>query len=167
MRSDVSSLVEIEYQPYKKIVVHEIRRMKAADLFQWMASGAEAQKAGRTASVSWADGVAFVTRPFPPIPHVLEDSLKGIIHYLAVYYTETSFEEEKKGSLKDGRPYTVKLVKVEDNPNFLELVKFLRKFSLGEHLTAVNAPDGSESGGGESTLQLKNMNGPPGLAFYR
>lgn len=120
-------MVEIEYQSCKKIVVHDIRRMKAPDLFQWMASWAEAQKAGRSASVNWADGVAFVTRPFFPIPQVLEDSLRGILHYQYISFTETSFEEEKKGSLKDGRPYTVKLIKVEDNPDFLELARFLKK----------------------------------------
>ncbi|MGD0145978.1 MAG: hypothetical protein ABSB53_03885 [Nitrososphaerales archaeon] len=159
-------MVEIEYQPCKKIVVHEIRRMKVPDLFQWMASGAEAQKAGCIASVNWADGVAFVTRPFFPIPQVLEDSLKGITHYLTVYFTETSFEAEKKGSLKDGRPYTVRLIRVEHNPDFLELAKFLKKFNSGEHPTTANTPEGSESVGEKPTMPMKNMNGPSVLAFY-
>lgn len=136
-------MVEIEYRPCKKIVVHEARRMEAPDLFQWMASGAEAQKAGRIANVNWVHGIAFVTRGFFPIPSVLEDSLKGIIHYLTVFFTETSFEEEKKGSLKDGRPYTVRLIKVEHNPDFLELAKFLKKVKPEENPTTVDTPDGS------------------------
>ena len=140
--------------------------MKPPDFFQWMASLAEAQKVGRVVSANWVDGVDFVVGGFFPIPQVLEDSLKGIIHYQTVSFTETDFEEEKRGSLKDGRPYTVRLAKVEHSPNFLELVRFLKKFNPEEFLTTVNTPDDSESGGGKSALPMKNMNGPSAQAFY-
>jgi len=120
-------LVEIEYRPYQKIVVHEVRKLEPFVFFPWIISQVEAQKAGGTPVVNWIDGIAFATSEFLPSSQTVDENLKGIIHFPLVSFTETSYEAEKRVNI-GGRGYTVKLNKADDNPNFVELVKFLKTF---------------------------------------
>jgi hypothetical protein len=119
-------LAQIEYLPYQKIVLHEIRKMEPAEFFPMIASQAEAQKAGNIAGVSWIDGIAFTFGEFIPTPEFINEQLKGVMHKAVVYYTETSFEAEKRTTA--GRnPTIVRLFKAEQNPDFINLVKFLKR----------------------------------------
>jgi len=120
-------LVEIEYLPYQKIVVHEVRKMEIPDLLTMVASQVEAQKQGGVAGINWIDGIAFVVGEFMPTPQTIEENLKGRVHYSMVFFGETSFQAEKKVSLNN-REYVIKLNKADNNPNFVELVKFLKDF---------------------------------------
>jgi len=118
-------LVEIEYLPYQKIIVHEIRKLEAPAFFQFIIAQVEAQKQGGTPLVNWLDGVAFLVGEFIPSPESVSENLKGRLHYAWVFYTETSYQAEKRVNL-DGRDYSVRLNNAGDNPNFVELVKFLK-----------------------------------------
>jgi hypothetical protein len=119
-------LAQIEYLPYQKIILHEVRKMEPAEFFPMIASQAEAQKAGNIAGVSWIDGIAFTFGEFIPTPELINEQLKGVMHKAVVYYTETSLEAEKRTNA--GRnPTIVRLFKAEHNPDFVNLVKFLKK----------------------------------------
>lgn len=120
-------MVEIEYLPYQKIIVHEIRKVDLADLLTLVVSQVEAQKQGGVPSINWVDGVAFVFSEFMPTPQTIEESLKGRVHYSAVFFSETSFQPEKRVTV-NGRDYVIKLNKADNNPNFVALAKFLKNF---------------------------------------
>jgi len=120
-------LVDVEYLPYQKIIVHEVRKMDIADLLSFVAAQVEAQKTGATAVVTWVDGVAFVTGEFLPSPQTIEETLKGRIHYSVVMFSETSFQAEKRVTW-NGREYSIKLNRGESNPNFAALAKFLKNY---------------------------------------
>ncbi|HEV2119432.1 MAG TPA: hypothetical protein VGS11_04930 [Candidatus Bathyarchaeia archaeon] len=120
-------MVEIEYRPYGKIVVHEVRKLDVPTFFQGVVSQVEAQKQGGIPTVNWVDGIAFVIAEFIPSPQTVEENLKGIAHYAFVLFTETSFQEEKRVT-SGGRESIVRVVKAESNPIFVELVKFLKSF---------------------------------------
>jgi hypothetical protein len=122
-----SFMVEIEYLPYQKIIVHEIRKMEIPKLLAAVAEQLEAQKAGGVGSIRWVDGIAFVIGEFPPTPETIEENLKGRVHYSMVMFSETSYQTEKKVTFNN-REYSVRLIKGDDNPNFVELVKFLKNF---------------------------------------
>lgn len=121
------ALVEIEYLPYQKIIVHEVRKMDLPDLLTMVASQVEAQKQGGVAGINWIDGIAFVVGEFMLTPQTIEENLKGRVHYSVVFFSETSFQAEKKLTLNN-RDYVIKLNKADNNPNFVELVKFLKNF---------------------------------------
>ncbi len=121
------SLVEIEYLPYSKIIVHELRKVEIADLLSNVVEQAEAQKAGGTPGITWVDGIAFVISEFLPTPEIIGESLKGRIHYAMVTFSETSYQPEKRVTLNN-REHIVKLVKGDGNQNFVELAKFLKAF---------------------------------------
>jgi hypothetical protein len=120
-------LVEIEYRPYQKIVVHEVRKVEVAEFFRSIVAQVEAQKQSGTPVVNWVDGVAFSIVPFVPTPELVEENLKGVVHYAVVLYTETSFQEEKRAII-NGREFPVKLHRASDNENFVDLVRFLKTF---------------------------------------
>ncbi len=120
-------MVEIEYRPYQKIVVHEIRKLEVPEFFKSIVEQTEAQKQAGIPAVNWIDGIAFAIGQFPPTPETIAESLKGFVHYAIVSFTETSFQEEKR-ALVNGREFPVRLVKVDKNPDFVELVKYLKTF---------------------------------------
>ncbi len=121
-------MVEIEYLPYSKIIVHEVRKVEISELLTSMVAQAEAQKATGAPGINWVDGIAFVTGEFIPTPETIGESLKGRIHYAMVTFSETSYQAEKKVTFNN-RDHVVRLVKADNNPNFVELVKFLRSFN--------------------------------------
>lgn len=120
-------MAQIEHMPYKKIILHEIRKMEPAEFFPMIASQAEAQKVGAVAGMSWVDGIAFTFGEFIPTPELVNEQLKGILHKAIVYYTETSYEAEKRTTVGTNRT-VVRLLKAEHNPDFVNLVKFLKGY---------------------------------------
>ncbi len=128
-------MAQVEYMPYQKMILHEIIKMEPAEFFPMIASQAEAQKVGTIASVSWFDGVAFFFGEFIPTPELVSEQLKGILHKGVVYYTETSYEAEKRVTMGTNRT-VVKLSNAENNPNFVSLVKFLKEFKPEDYAQA-------------------------------
>ncbi len=118
-------MVEIEYLPYQKIIIHEIRKLDVQDFLVWVATQVEAQKQGATPSINWVDGIAFLTGEFMSTPELVSENLKGRIHYAVVFFTETSYQPEKRVSV-NGRDSVVRFNKGDTNPNFVELAKFLK-----------------------------------------
>ena len=101
-----------------------------------VASMAEAQKMGATAGVAWIDGIAFASADFPETPEIIAEKLKGRLHKAIVWYTETSFQAEKRTQL-NGRDVIVKLAKAEANQDWVNLVEFLKTFKLNAPRTIV------------------------------
>lgn len=100
-------------------------------MMQSVVAQMEAQKQSGTPVINWLDGVAFTIAPFLPTPEVIAENMKGIVHYALVVFAETSFQEEKRAII-NGREFPVKLHKSDDNPNFIELVKFLKAFDTNQ-----------------------------------
>jgi hypothetical protein len=123
---ETKNMAQIEYMPYQKIILHEIRKMTPEEFFPMIAQGVESQKVGAVAGVSWIDGIAFTFGEFVPTPELINEQLKGILHKAMVYYTETSFEAEKRTAVGTNRT-VVKLFKADNNPDFVNLVRFLKK----------------------------------------
>ncbi|MDG7001336.1 MAG: hypothetical protein JRN15_19745 [Nitrososphaerota archaeon] len=80
-----------------------------------------------TAAVNWIDAVAFTFAPYPDTEDIVQDRLKGIVHYAFVNFTKTSFQPEKKVTY-NSREYVVRMIKVEANRDFANLAKFLNSF---------------------------------------
>ncbi len=118
-------MVEVEYKPYEKIIVHELRKLEVQDFFLWVASQVEAQKQGATPTVHWVDGIAFVTGEFMVTPEMVTENLKGRIHYAVVFFTEIPYQPERRVTV-NGRDSVVRFARGDTNPNFVALVKFLK-----------------------------------------
>ncbi len=125
--SERKNLAQIEYMPWKKIVVHEIKEMEVPDFLMMVVSQFEAQKQIGDPGVDWVEGIAFVRGDFPDTQEVIQEKLNGVLHYGMVSFTKTSFEERKK-VLFNGRDRFVRLMKGDKNPDFVNLCRFLGGF---------------------------------------
>lgn len=122
-------MVKITYKPIEEIIVHEAHELPPAQFFQSIVAQMQAQgQTGIVPSVLWLDGIAFSIGNFGVSnDRLIEDQINGVVHYAFVNFTRTSFDAEKKPMIA-GKEYIVRLVKVENNPNFVALVKFLQGF---------------------------------------
>jgi hypothetical protein len=116
---------EIEYRPWKKIVVHEVLEIAPKDFFEGLIQAVEIQKTGFTPTVYWIDGIAFVHQPLADSEKVTEERMEGTLHFNAVQFTRTSYVPEKRTPFNN-REYMVKMTKQDKNPDFVNLVKFLK-----------------------------------------
>jgi hypothetical protein len=120
-------LAEIVYMPWKKIIVHEVNEMEVGDFLQMMIGQVEAQKVPGDPVVDWAEGVMFVRGNFPETAEVIQEKLKGIIHYGIISFARTSYQPEKRTQF-GGRDRLVRLRKIDKNGDLLNLCKFLSEF---------------------------------------
>jgi hypothetical protein len=115
--------VEIEVEPYSKIVIHEVVEYRLNDFLDLILIGAQAAGGTTIPLVQWAAGVVFQAQPFNPDSEVvIEEQLKGIIHYLHVAFAvKEKFEPEVRTSKG-----TIRLVDGSANANLSNLAQFLK-----------------------------------------
>lgn len=120
-------MVKITYMPWGEIIVHEIRELDVQRFFESIIAQLQAQgQTGLVPGCSWIDGIAFIFGFFPDTPEVVKDKLEGKLHYATVNFTRTSYQQEKK-TVVGGREFTVKLFKADDNPDLVDLIKYINE----------------------------------------
>jgi len=116
--------MEIEIEPWKKLVIHELTEYGFEDFLRVMAASARSVGGG-IVSMNWANGVAFQIMPFPEAEVIVEESLKGIIHYSNVLFAlKEKFEKEIR---KDYGTFL--MADMSANEHFIDLTAVLKKNS--------------------------------------
>ena len=77
--------MEISLEPWKKLVVHEIIEYTIDDLLNQTIDANQAIGTG-IRTLNWANGVAFQAHVFPDTDMIIQEKLKGIIHYASVTF---------------------------------------------------------------------------------
>lgn len=114
-------MVEFEYQPYKKVVIHEITKVP---LEQIILARALAAGEGQIAPpLFWVDGIVFEHAPFPVTDNIVNEQLKGTIHWALLMYGDMEdFEKEIVG------PHATKItVFKQEGRLFKDLPKWLKE----------------------------------------
>ena len=117
--------------PWKKLIVHEVKKVDIGALLQQIINQTETQKMAGTPTIAWVDGYALGLSFFPDTPEIIAQKLEGKLHYAVVTFAETSYEPSKRVTY-NGREYQVKLLKIEDNQDLKNLVAFLRGLETSE-----------------------------------
>jgi hypothetical protein len=78
-------------------------------------------------TVDWIDGIAFAILQFPDTEDSVREELKGRIHYSAVLFTKIPYQPEFIVNLGK-EDIRVRLRKADNNPDFVDLVEFLKTF---------------------------------------
>jgi hypothetical protein len=115
--------VEIAVEPYQKIVIHEVVEHRLNDFLDLILIHAQAAGGTTVPLVQWAGGVLFQIQPFNPDSEVvIEEQLKGILHYASVAYAvKDRFEPELRTSRG-----TIRLVDSSSSSILSTFAKFLR-----------------------------------------
>ena len=115
--------VEIVIEPYQKMVIHEIVEYRLNDFLDLILIGGQAAGGTTIPLLQWAEGIVFQIQPFNPDSEaVIEEQLKGVIHYAAAHFAiKDRFEPE----VRTGRG-TIRLVDTSASANIRNIAQFLK-----------------------------------------
>jgi hypothetical protein len=116
--------LEITIEPWKELVIHEILELKFDDwITQIIASARSA--GGGIPTIFWAGGLAFHFATFPDTETIVQEKLKGRIHYSSVTFSiKEKFEKQVN---REGG--AVNFTDVTHNEIFSKLAEKLRSQS--------------------------------------
>jgi len=116
--------LDISVEPWTKLIIHEIIEYKFDDWFKQIAFSSRTS-GGAIPTMQWADGVAFSPVNFPTTNVVMEEQLKGILHWSSVSFAIK--EKYEKQIVRENA--TINLVDVSVNEIFRKLAVELKKQS--------------------------------------
>ena len=118
----------ISFEPVEEIVVHQILEYDNKTFFEdVMRQNLSAGQLSVIPTVNWIDGIAFSIWRFPDTDDVVREALEGKIHYFAVSFTRLPFQTHFTVNMAN-QDIRVPLRKVDNNPNFVSLVAYLKDF---------------------------------------
>ncbi len=113
--------MEIAIEPWKRLVIHEVVEHKFDDFVQMIASQNRAVGGG-IPTVSWSNGIVFTFAPLPDTDGVVQEKLKGTIHWGSVIFAiKEKFERQ---IMREN--VTINFVDVSINEIFTSVTKLLR-----------------------------------------
>ena len=116
--------MEIRFEPWKEVVIHEVLERTWEDWINGIISNLKAGGGG-IPTLNWANGMVFQTNAFPSTEKVVEEQLKGIIHYSNVIFAlKSNYEESVRKE-----QWTINLQDVSHNTIFVKLAEELKKQS--------------------------------------
>ncbi len=116
--------MDISIEIWKKLVIHEIIEYKFDDWFKQIAFSSRTS-GGAIPTMQWANGVTFSPVNFPTTNIVMEEQLKGVLHWSSVSFAiKEKFENQivRENS-------TINFVDVSVNEIFRKLATELKKQS--------------------------------------
>jgi len=86
--------MEVSIEPWKKLIVHEVIEYTFDDLLKETIESSQAVGTGMR-TLHWANGVAFQAHVFPDTDTIVQEKLKGIVHYASVTFSiKDKFEKQ-------------------------------------------------------------------------
>lgn len=119
--------MEIVIEPWKKLVIHEVIEY---NFDQWMTQIAFSSKTagGAIPTINWVNGIVFQSFNFPDTNTMVEEKLKGVLHWSSVMFAIK--EKFEKQIIKDNA--TINLIDVSVNKIFEELASKLKEYSKNQ-----------------------------------
>ncbi len=116
--------MDISIEIWKKLVIHEIIEYKFDDWVKQIAFSSRTS-GGAIPTMQWADGIAFSPVNFPTTNVVMEEQLKGILHWSSISFAiKDKFENQ---IVRENA--TINLVDVSVNEIFRKVAVELKKQS--------------------------------------
>jgi hypothetical protein len=115
-------MVEFEYQPWKKIIIHEIVEFPP-DYFLDNAARA-APEGGTSPPLQWAKGIIFIRTPLPPTEDVVGEQIKGIIHWSALHFGRMRRYQKE---IKRERSVTVPIIDLSEHETLGAMAEWIKE----------------------------------------
>lgn len=120
-------MAKITYMPTEEIVVHQVLEYDNKSFFEEVTKQSLARQISLIPSVNWIDGVAFVVWPYAEADDIVREGVKGRMHIFAVLFTRIPYQTHFPVTLAN-QDIRVPLRKATNNPDFIDLVNFLKEF---------------------------------------
>ena len=116
--------LEIEIEPWKRLVIHEVIEYNFED---WLTQIAFSSKTagGAIPTINWVNGIVFQSFNFPDTNSIIDEKLKGTLHWSSVMFAIK--EKYEKQIIKDNA--TVNHIDVSVNDVFSKLAEKLKEHS--------------------------------------
>ena len=115
-------MVEFEYRPWNKIVIHEIIKWPLEQFLLTRSIGVQEGGLGRP--LTWANGIIFDRAVMPPTPEIIKENLQGIVHWNSLIYGDLEKYQEE---FPLPRQVKIKVVNQSHTPMTRILVKWLKQ----------------------------------------
>jgi hypothetical protein len=116
-------LVEVVYQPWKKIVIHEIVDYTLDDLVRLQSLGVE--PGGLGDPLLWVEGIVFSSSTMLETKDVVKEKLEGIIHWSSVEWAR--MPEFKEVIVIKETNVKVLIINVSAHPIYKAVSKWLKE----------------------------------------
>ncbi len=121
-------MAKITYMPTEEVVIHQVLESDNKIIFfEDVVKQILTREIPVIPTVNWIDGIAFTILHFPDTEDIVREELKGRIHYSAVLFTKIPYQSELVVNLGK-EDIRVRLRKADNNPDFVDLVEFLKTF---------------------------------------
>jgi len=116
-------MVDIIYEPWKTIVIHEIVQYDLQMLIHLHSLGVQPGQLGRP--INWANGVAFVQRSMPPTDEVVKEQINGKIHWSSLAFAFMP-DHKQVVEIPDGK-IRIPILNLSDNEIFRDMAEWIKK----------------------------------------
>ncbi|MDG6998659.1 MAG: hypothetical protein JRN15_06040 [Nitrososphaerota archaeon] len=118
-------MIQFDYSPIKRIVVHELNEFQNDEFFEDIVRMSLEANTRVEPSVNWVDGIAFMILPMPEVPEVVVEKLNGIVHYSSVSFTRLEYRPRYPLRISNQEYHTI-LRRSDRNPVFAGLVRWIK-----------------------------------------
>ena len=116
--------MEISIEPWNKLIIHEVIEYKLEDWIKQIEFSSRTSGGG-IPTMQWANGVVFSPINFPTTNAVMEEQLKGILHWSSISFAIK--EKWENQIVREGA--TINFVDVSANEIFNKLADELKSRS--------------------------------------
>lgn len=115
-------MVEFEYQPWNKFIVHEVVKYPLEHFLATHSLGIQEGGIGRP--LNWSDGIVFEHRTMRPTDDVIREKLEGKVHWSSLNY---GILEKFQEQFKMPRQIKIPVVNLSNNEFFKEMAKWIKE----------------------------------------
>ena len=139
-------MAKITYMPTEEVVIHQVLESDSKIIFfEDVVKQMLVRESPVIPTIDWIDGIAFAILHFPDTEDIVREEIKGRIHYSAVLFTRISYQPEFVVNLGK-EDIRVRLRKADNNPDFIDLVEFLKTFKRDQMVsTKLESPSSQHS----------------------
>jgi len=113
-------MVEIEFKPLRKVVIHEEIEHELNYLVRLRVLGLQKQSLAQP--LSWAEGIVFSRNLMPINDDLIKQWLDGVLHFQAIEWARMpKYRKEIKH-----RGITIPVIDMSDNPTIIDLARALK-----------------------------------------
>jgi hypothetical protein len=115
-------MVEFEYQPWQKIIVHEVVKFPLQYFISSHSLGVEAGGIGKP--LYWVDGLVFEKIAFEESDEAVKEKLEGKVHWNHLHY---AIMEEYQSEIKISKGNIhIPVINASDHETYVEMAKWIK-----------------------------------------
>jgi len=114
-------MVEFEFQPWKKIVIHEVIKLSLQNFLSEHSLGVQEGGIGRP--LLWVDGIIFEHSLFPDTEDIIKEKLEAKVHWSSLNYT---LLENYQSEFKVAGNIRIPVIGVSNNEIFREMATWIK-----------------------------------------